>query len=353
MAKVIVWTQAYNAEKTLRRAMDSILQQTYPDLEYYVLNNGSSDGTGAIIEEYAKKDSRVIPLSVEKNDLEVSADFLPYIFQKTSAKWFVWCDADDLYNTTYLEKIITFAESNTLDIASCGYRKIDSRTGDVIKERVLKAPLILQGDDFATHFVEYRGFTIFLWAKLTSIDILREVLKPNKVGHHASCCDSVHTLKWFQAATRAGIYPEALYDYYQYPTSVSHAETYIDLDGYLKFWNATKEFLESRGPISQRNQAFLYAIYLSLFEEIFQLLSTSTFSSSKKLEYMQELLREPNMCTALQYKDSGEFQILAARPQLVERIRIWIAQQCDESSVDPLAKQTLDLLDTIWNGAYA
>ena len=82
MAKVVVWTQAYNAEKTLRRAMDSILQQTYPDFEYYVLNNGSSDGTGAIIEEYAKKDSRVIPLSVEKNDLEVSADFLPSIFKK-------------------------------------------------------------------------------------------------------------------------------------------------------------------------------------------------------------------------------------------------------------------------------
>ena len=54
MAKVVVWTQAYNAEKTLRRAMDSILQQTYTDFEYYVLNNASTDGTGAIIEEYAK-----------------------------------------------------------------------------------------------------------------------------------------------------------------------------------------------------------------------------------------------------------------------------------------------------------
>ena len=353
MAKVVVWTQAYNAEKTLRRAMDSILQQTYPDFEYYVLNNGSSDGTGAIIEEYAKKDSRVIPLSVEKNDLEVSADFLPSILKKTSAKWFVWCDADDRYNTAYLEKIITFAESNCLDIASCGYRKIDSRTGDVIKERVLKAPLILQGDDFATHFVEYRGFTIFLWAKLISVDMLRKFYNPKKMGYHASCSDSVYTLNWFQKANRAGVYAEALYDYYQYQTSVSHAETYIDLGGYLKFWNATKEFLESIGPISQRNEAFLHAIYLSLVEEIFQLLSASTFSSTKKLEYMQELLREPNMCKALQYKNSGEFQILAARPQLVERIRIWIAQQCDESFKDPLAKQTLDLLDTIWNDAYA
>lgn len=353
MAKVIVWTQAYNAEKTLRRAMDSILQQTYSDFEYYVLNNASTDGTGAIIEEYAKKDPRVIPLSVEKNDLEACADFLPYIFEKTSAKWFVWCDADDRYDITYIEKMLRFAEENMLDIASCGYRKIDSNTDNVIKERVLTSPMILQGEDFITHFVEYRGFTIYLWAKFTSIDILRELLKPEKVGYHASCCDSVHTLKWFQSATRAGIYPEALYDYYQYPTSASHTETYIDLDGYLNFWNATKEFLESRGPISQRNQAFLYAIYLSLFEEIFQLLSTSTFSSAKKLLYMKKMLEEPNMRTALQYKNPGEFQILATRPQLVERIRIWIAQQFDESVPDSLAKQTLNLLDMIWNGTHA
>ena len=195
MAKVVVWTQAYNAEKTLRRAMDSILQQTYTDFEYYVLNNASTDETGAIIEEYAKKDPRVIPLSVEKNDLEVSADFLPYIFAKTSAKWFVWCDADDRYDITYIEKMLRFAEENMLDIASCGYRKIDSSTDNVIKERVLTTPMILQGEDFTTHFVEYRGFTIYLWAKFVSIEMLRKFYNPKKMGYHASCCDSIYTLK--------------------------------------------------------------------------------------------------------------------------------------------------------------
>lgn len=58
---IYVRTCAYNAEKTLRRAMDSVLNQTYGELTYYVLDNGSTDRTGEILREYAEKDSRVVP----------------------------------------------------------------------------------------------------------------------------------------------------------------------------------------------------------------------------------------------------------------------------------------------------
>lgn len=344
MAKVIVWTQAYNAEKTLRRAMDSILQQTYSDLEYYVLDNASTDGTGAIIEEYAKKDPRVIPLSVEKNDLEVSADFLPYIFQKSSAKWFVWCDADDAYDITYLEKMIAFAEGNQLDILSSGYRKIDCNTNEVIKERVMHTPLILQGNDFANRFVEYRGFTVFLWAKLVSTKLLKKSWRPQKRGRHMSCCDSMATLMWFRQAKRAGVYPEVLYNYYQYATSVSHVDSYIDLDDYLTFWYQTKEYISSYGPISKKNKAFLYAIYLSLIEELLQLLTVSSFSPDSKLEHIKKMLEEPHMREALSYEPAGEFQILIERPQFVERIHSYIIQQQNQLGNDELVKQVLKQL---------
>ena len=46
---IYVRTCAYNAEKTLKRAIDSILQQTYQNFEYHILENGSSDGTGASV----------------------------------------------------------------------------------------------------------------------------------------------------------------------------------------------------------------------------------------------------------------------------------------------------------------
>jgi glycosyltransferase involved in cell wall biosynthesis len=50
MRQVVFFTQAYNAEKTLRRAVDSILAQTYTNFVYYIVDNGSTDGTGEMIQ---------------------------------------------------------------------------------------------------------------------------------------------------------------------------------------------------------------------------------------------------------------------------------------------------------------
>ena len=58
---IYIRTCAYNAAKTLKRTIESILQQTYQDFEYHILDNGSTDRTGNIIREYAKQDKRIVP----------------------------------------------------------------------------------------------------------------------------------------------------------------------------------------------------------------------------------------------------------------------------------------------------
>ena len=73
---IYVRTCAYNAEKTIRRAMDSVLNQTYRDITYYVLDNGSTDRTGEIVKEYALNDSRVVPFYNKVNrDLTENPQF--------------------------------------------------------------------------------------------------------------------------------------------------------------------------------------------------------------------------------------------------------------------------------------
>ena len=52
---ISIGTRAYNAENTVVRALDSILEQSMPGFEYWIVNNGSTDNTGSILDEYAKK----------------------------------------------------------------------------------------------------------------------------------------------------------------------------------------------------------------------------------------------------------------------------------------------------------
>ena len=57
----------YNAEKTIKRCIDSILNQTYENWEFIICNDGSSDGTLNILNEYQKTDSRIKVISNKSN----------------------------------------------------------------------------------------------------------------------------------------------------------------------------------------------------------------------------------------------------------------------------------------------
>ena len=63
--KISVIVPCYNIESYLPRCIESILAQTYKNLEIILISDGSTDGTDEVIREYAKKDSRIIPVFKE------------------------------------------------------------------------------------------------------------------------------------------------------------------------------------------------------------------------------------------------------------------------------------------------
>ena len=67
--KVSVIVPVFNVEKYLRQCLDSILQQTYQNLEIIIINDGSTDGSDAICREYAGKDSRRSYFAKENNGI--------------------------------------------------------------------------------------------------------------------------------------------------------------------------------------------------------------------------------------------------------------------------------------------
>jgi len=114
---VSVVMPAYNAEKYLSEAVESILNQTFKDFEFIIIDDGSSDGTWEIIQEYAKKDGRIIPVKNEKN-LNVSQTRNKGI-DISCGKYIVWADSDDISLPNRIEKQLDFMESNK-EVGLCG-----------------------------------------------------------------------------------------------------------------------------------------------------------------------------------------------------------------------------------------
>ena len=114
---VSVVMPAYNSEKYISEAIESILNQTFKDFEFIIIDDGSTDKTWEIIQEYAKKDERITAFKNEKNLNNYATRNKGIKIAK--GKYIVWQDSDDVSLPNRLEKQVDFMEKN-LEVGICG-----------------------------------------------------------------------------------------------------------------------------------------------------------------------------------------------------------------------------------------
>lgn len=115
--KLTVIMSVYNASKFLAEAIESILNQSYKDYFFYIINDKSTDNSLDIILEYAKKDSRIEVFNFEENKGQANA--FNFAIKKVTTPYIAIMDADDISNSSRFEKQLSFLEKNT-DISICG-----------------------------------------------------------------------------------------------------------------------------------------------------------------------------------------------------------------------------------------
>ncbi|MBA4321165.1 MAG: glycosyl transferase, partial [Flavobacterium sp.] len=115
--KISVLMPAYNAEKYIAEAIESILNQTFKDFEFIIVDDCSTDKTWEIIQEYTKKDERIVALKNEKN-LGIAGNRNKLIGM-AKGKYIVWQDADDISFPERLNHQHCFMEENR-EVGICG-----------------------------------------------------------------------------------------------------------------------------------------------------------------------------------------------------------------------------------------
>ncbi len=107
----------YNAEKTVSKAIDSVISQTRKDIEIVIVNDGSKDSSGKIIEEYAKADSRIIYIDKPQNEGLSAARNSG--LEVVSGEYFTFVDSDDWIEPDSYERLL--ANANDADIVISGF----------------------------------------------------------------------------------------------------------------------------------------------------------------------------------------------------------------------------------------
>lgn len=119
----------YNVEKYLQECLDSIINQSFKDFEIICVNDGSTDKSLQILEEYAKKDSRFIVMSQQNLG---AGEARNTGLKNASGKYVQFLDSDDYFEPNMLEELYNTAEKFSTDIVVCSAKRIDE-DGNIVQ----------------------------------------------------------------------------------------------------------------------------------------------------------------------------------------------------------------------------
>lgn len=117
---VTIIVPVYNVEKYIRRCIDSILAQTYERIEIILVDDGSTDESGKLCDEYAVQDQRVRVIHQENGGQAAARN---RALEVMKGDWVAFVDADDFICDAFIERMLGYGISHDADIVSCRWRE--------------------------------------------------------------------------------------------------------------------------------------------------------------------------------------------------------------------------------------
>lgn len=168
----------YKVENFLCKCVDSILNQTYKNLEIILVDDGSPDKCGEICDEYAKKDSRIKVIHKENGGL---SDARNAGIDVAQGDYFVFVDSDDYIDYEMIETLYYCIKNDNSDLALCSFTYVDEE-GKEICERKNKSPIkneIISTEQSLQKLCEIKNwYYIVAWNKLYKKEIFNNLRFP-------------------------------------------------------------------------------------------------------------------------------------------------------------------------------
>lgn len=199
----------YNVEKYLSQCVESLINQTYKNIEIILVDDGSKDNCGNICDEYAQKDNRIIVVHKENGGL---SDARNKGIDIAKGKYFVFVDSDDYVSNKFVENLYQMILENDCDIAICDYLQFEN-TLPVQEELQIKVD-VLSNIEVLSKIYSENVKMIVAWNKIYKKELFNQIRYPfGKINE-----DEFTTYKLIYKANKVAISNEPLY-YYRFNSS--------------------------------------------------------------------------------------------------------------------------------------
>ncbi len=256
MAKLVsVIVPIYKVEPYLEKCVDSILAQTYTDLEVILVDDGSPDNCGAICDRFASSDARVRVIHQENAGVGAARNAG---LDAAQGEYVLFTDSDDRPDPDMVQVMVDAMEQNDADLVTVNFRAV---TPTLTKECVMRMPdnvLTFDKPDLA-HVNRYWGTqaSIFVWNCLYRTDLIRRFgLRFHSIQEvHSE--DQLFNYCYYLSVRKAICIGRSLYSYTKRENTLSHSLKPTELlDRRLTLMRVLRDYVQTNGFPKQSEQFY-------------------------------------------------------------------------------------------------
>ena len=294
----------YNVETYLMQCIDSVLQQSYQNLEVILVDDGSPDNCGRICDDIKKKDNRIRVVHKKNEGLGLARNTgLEYV----TGKYVIFVDSDDWLDLNHIEKIYGELKRTKVDTVIHNHKLCDNsgavlktvgllKTGvftDVVPDILL--PMLAASDTSKRDVF----LPVSAWSKLFSVDIIKE--HGLKFINEKECLseDIFFDLHYFAYSKRAVIIDSPGYNYRYNQNSISKSFDEQRLTRMFKFYENLRLEVKKNARVHELIQHRVERCYLIRCRSTIKAIVNSQISYSRKRRMIKEILRHPYTIEAL------------------------------------------------------
>ena len=205
----------FNAEKTLEKCLESVVQQSYANLEIIIIDDGSTDETSLIYNKFQSNDERILVLKQQNSGVSKARNTG---VKAATGDYICFVDSDDWAELNYCSELYSLLVGENADI-SIVEASYEDENGNVLCNKPTSEEKIFDGNRALVLLLEDQEIQSHPWGKLFKADLLKNVHFPENL----KCFEDYSTLfKIFNKAVKVVKSNEKLYHYIQREDSLSH-----------------------------------------------------------------------------------------------------------------------------------
>ena len=297
---ISVIINVYNGEKFIKKCLDSVINQTYNNLEILIINDGSTDNTLELCEEYKERDKRIKIITQNNKGLAESRNVG---IENSNGEYLYFVDVDDFISEDVIEYLYNLCKKYEVSMATCMSMDIYDYNYEIknIEEKIR----IISGKDMLKKILLSEDRAVTIWNKLFKKELFNNNRFENKTINDMTITHKIAIL-----ADKIAYSNQIKYYYLRHRESVTANESK----------NVRRYIDKYEVAIDRYN--YIKNIYPNFIENEIGLIRVITVLYLTKSKEVEQFLKEKNVINL--FRKLFSFKILFSNIKLKEKIKIYL-----------------------------